>query len=87
MPSVIDASEILEHDAHDLQDEQPQEYHAHPGFWYRLVQSVRRHRVPMSSRTQSSGRRARRQRESSMARLAQEQPTLFLLGFLGIHNG
>jgi len=86
MPSVRDTPVPRDHDAHDCQDKQPQEYPAHPGFWYRLGQYVRQHRVPMPSRTQSSARRGRCRRESSMARLAQEQPTLFLRGLLGIHN-
>jgi hypothetical protein len=87
MPSVIDAPGRIDYDAHDLQDEQPQGPVARAGFWHRVVQSVRQHRVPLSSRTPSSAHSPRRQRESSMARLAQEQPTLYLQGFLGIHNG
>ena len=87
MPSVIDAPVQIDYDAHDLQDEQPQLHAARLGFWHRLVQSVRGHRGHTSYRTQSSARSVRRQRESSMARLAQEQPTLFLLGFWGLHNG
>ena len=87
MPSVIDAPVRIDHDAHNLQDEQPQVRVARSGFWHRLVQSVRRQRVHTSSRTQSSDHSARHQLESPMARVAQEHPTLYLLGFLGLHNG
>jgi hypothetical protein len=87
MPSVIDTPVGVEHDTHALQDEQPQVRGACSGFWQRLVQSVRRHRVHPSSRTQSSARSARRQRESSMACEAPEPRTIYLLGFWGLHNG
>jgi hypothetical protein len=88
MPSVIDTSERLEDvDVHDLYEEQPQVRVTHPGFWRTLVQYMRRHRVHTSSRTRSSGRVALRQLESPMERLARENPTLFLQGFCGIHNG
>jgi hypothetical protein len=87
MPSVIDAPVRVDHTAHDLQDEQPQVPEARSGFWHRLVQSVRRPRIHTSSRTQSSARSARRQRESQMACVAPEPRTLYLLGFWGLHNG
>ena len=87
MPSVIDAPVQVEHTTHDLQDEQPQGRGARSGFWLRLVQSVRRHRVHTSSRTQSSARSARHPMESPMACEAPEPRTLLLLGFWGLHNG
>ena len=85
MPSVIDAPVRIDHDAHDLQDEQPQVPVTRSGFWHRLVQSVRQHRV--SSRTQSSARSVRRQMESPRACEAPEPRTIYLLGFWGLHNG
>jgi hypothetical protein len=87
MPSVIDAPVGVEHDAHDLQDEQPQVRVARSGFWHTMVAYVRRKRVHTSSRTQSSARSARCQRESPMACVAPEPRTLYLLGFWGLHNG
>jgi hypothetical protein len=51
------------------------------------MQSVRGRRVHTSSRTQSSARSARRQRESPMACVEPEPRTLYLLGFWGLHNG
>jgi len=86
MPSVIDAPVRIDHDARDLHDEQPQVRVAHAGFWHRLVQSVRRHRVHPSSRRQSSAHSTRRQRESPLACEAPEPRTLYLLGFWGLHN-
>ncbi len=87
MPSMIDAPVQVDHDAHDLQDEQPQVRIARSGFWHRLVQSVRGHRVQRLSRTRSSARNAPHPRESPMACVAPEPRTLYLLGFWGLHNG
>jgi hypothetical protein len=87
MPSVLDVPVRVDHDAHDLHDEQPQVCVARSRLWQRLVQYVRRHRVRTPSRTQSSARSARRQMESPMACVAPEPQTLYLLGFWGLHNG
>ena len=87
MPLVIDTPVEVEHDAHDLQDEQSQVRVARSGLWHCLVQYVRRQRVHTSSRTPSSARRARRQMEAPMACEAPEPRTLVLLGFWGLHNG
>jgi hypothetical protein len=86
MPAVIDTPEVVEHEEHNLHEEQPQGRGARSGFWYRLGQYVRGHRVHTSSRTQSSARSVRHQRESSMACEAPEPRTLLLLGFWGLHN-
>jgi hypothetical protein len=66
MPSVIDTPVRVDHDTHDLQEEQPQVRVARSGFWHRLVQYVRRHRVHTSFQTRSSGHSARCQMESPM---------------------
>jgi hypothetical protein len=87
MPAVIDAPVRVEHTTHDLQDEQSQGHGARAGFWPRLVQYVRGHRVHTSSRMQSSARRARRPMESPLACEGLEPRTLYLLGFWGLHNG
>ena len=87
MPSVTDAPVQSDHDAHNLQDEQPQVRIARAGYWHRLVQYVRGHRGHTSSRTPSSARSARLQRESPMACVAPEPRTLYLLGFWGLQNG
>jgi len=87
MSSVIDAPVQVDHDAHNIQDEQPQVRVARAGFWHRLVQSVRRHRVHTSSRPQPSVRSAWHPMESPLACEELEPRTLYLLGFWGIHNG
>ena len=87
MPAVIDAPEILDHTAHDIQEAPPEVHTVHRGFWYTVKQYVRRHRVHTSTGTRSASRVAMHQLESPMARLAQEHPTLYLLGFCGIHSG
>ena len=87
MPSVVDAPEIIEHAEHDLHEEPPQVRTAHRGFWHTVLQYVQRHRAQSASRTRSSGRVSLHQIELPMERLAQENPTLYLLGFCGIHNG
>jgi len=86
MHSVIDAPVRSDHDAHALQDAQPQVRGTRAGFWHRLVQSMRRHRVHTSSRPQSSVRSVRHPMESPMACGEPEPQTLYLLGFWGLHN-
>ena len=92
MSAVMDTPEILEHkehdleEEHDLQEEQPQVRGAQLGFWRAVGQSLRRYRTHRLQRTSSSDRSALRQLESPMARLAQEHPMLYLLGFFGMHN-
>jgi len=87
MPSVIDAPVQSDHDAHNLQDEQSQVRVARVGCWHTLVQHVRGHRAPTSSRTRSSSSGERHKREAPLACEAPEPRTLLLLGFWGIHNG
>jgi hypothetical protein len=93
MPAVIDAPEILEHkehdlyEEHDLQEEQPQVRGAQLGVWRAVGQYIGRQRAHRLQRTSSADRSARRQLESPMARLAQEHPMLYLLGFFGMHHG
>jgi hypothetical protein len=87
MPSVIDAPVRVEHDTYELQDEQPRLRIVRSGFWHRLVQYVRQHRIHMPSRIGSSRYNVRHHLESPMAHLAQEHPTLYLQGFWGIPNG
>jgi hypothetical protein len=87
MPSVMDAPARVDHDNHDLYEEQPQVRVTHPRFWRTLVQYMRRPRVYTSSHTPASSHVTLHQLESPMARVAQEHPTLYLLGFCGIHSG
>jgi hypothetical protein len=87
MLSVMSAPEVGEEKEQSLQEEQPQVRGAQLGFWRAVGQYIGRQRAHRLQRTSSADRSALRQLESPMARLAQEHPTLFLLGFCGMHNG
>jgi hypothetical protein len=52
-----------------------------------VVQSLRRYSTHRLQSMSSADRKALRQLESPMARLAQEHPMLYLLGFFGMHHG
>jgi hypothetical protein len=77
----------MRHEEQALSEEQPQIHATHAGFWHAVVAYARRRRVHWLRRTLSADRSALRQLEAPMARLAQEHPTLFLLGFFGIPHG
>lgn len=87
MPALIETSEVVQHDHNAFDAEQSQGRGAHAGFWPTVVVSVRRYSTHRLQRRSSSDRRALRQLGSPMARLAQEHPTLYLLGFFGISHG
>ena len=75
-----------EEKAQSLQEAQPQGRGARAGFWPAVVASVRRYSTHRQQRTSSVDRSVLRQLASPMARVAQEHPTLYLLGFFGMHN-
>ena len=81
MPSVMDAPARVEHDADNQHDEQSQGRTPPRGFWPTVMQYGRR------SRLRTASCRSLYPTESPMARLAQEHPMLYLLGFCGIHSG
>jgi hypothetical protein len=87
MSAVMDTPEIGAHEEDALQEEQPQAHTTHPGFWHAVMAYVRRQRAHRLQRTSSADRSALHELESPMARLAQEHPMLYLLGFFGIHHG
>jgi hypothetical protein len=87
MPAVIETTEVGEEHAQSPQEAPPQGGEARTGFWHTVVQSLRRYSTPRQQRRSSADRSALRQRESPMARVAQEHPTLYLLGFCGMHHG
>lgn len=90
MLSVIDAPERVEHEEHavyeehDIYEEQSPVREAHPGYWYRVLQYVKRHRVHTSHGTPSSSHRPLHPIEMPMERLARENPTLFLRVYTGL---
>ena len=87
MPAVIDAPEVVEYEEQDFLEDQPQVRAAHPGFWHTVGEYVRRRRVHWLQRTSSSDHSTLHPMASPMARLAQEHPMLYLLGFFGMHHG
>jgi hypothetical protein len=87
MPGVIHAPEVGEEKAQSLREALPEGRGARGGFWPMVVQSLRRYSTHRLQRTSSADRSALRQLESPMARLAQEHPMLYLLGFFGMNNG
>jgi hypothetical protein len=87
MPGVMHAPEVVEEKEQSLQEAPPQLRGARTGFWPMVVQSMRRYSTHRLQSTSSSDRSALRQLESPMARLAQEHPMLYLLGFFGMNNG
>ena len=90
MPAVIDTTEVIEHEEytlyeeHDLYKEQPPVREAHPGFWHRVMQYVKRHRVHTSTGTPLSCQGSPHPVETPMERLARENPTLYLRVFTGL---
>ena len=87
MPAVIETTEVREDHAQSPQEAPPQGGEARTGFWPTVVQSLRRYSTHRQQRTSSAVRSARRQLASPMARVAQEHPMLYLVGFFGMHNG
>jgi hypothetical protein len=87
MSAVMNTPEIGEQEEDALREEPPQAHTAHPGFWHAVMAYMRRQRAHRRQRTSSADRSALRKLASPMARLAQEHPMLYLLGFFGMHNG
>jgi hypothetical protein len=87
MPAVIETTEVGEDHAQSPQEALPQGRGARTGFWPTVVQSLRRYSTPRQQRTSSADRKALRHLESPMAHVAQEHPTLYLVGFFGMHHG
>ena len=87
MPAVIDTPEVGEDHVQSPQEAPPQVRGARTGFWPMVIQSLRRDSTPRWQRRSSADRKAPRQLASPMARVAQEHPTLYLVGFFGMHHG
>jgi hypothetical protein len=83
MPSVIDAPEIVEHEEHDLHEEQPQVRPARAGFWHTLVQSMRRYRAHRLQRTPSASHGSVHTFELPVDAWARRYPALYLQTFAG----
>jgi hypothetical protein len=90
MPSVIDAPEIVEHEEHavyeehDIYKEQPTVHEAHPGFWRRVLQYVKRHRVHTPHGTLSSSHGPLHPIEMPADMLARQYPSLYIRAYAGV---
>ena len=83
MPAVIDTPEIVEHEEHTISEEQPVRK-AHPGFWYTVLQYVKRHRVHTPHGMPSLSHGSLHPIEMPMERLAREHPMLYLRVYTGL---
>jgi hypothetical protein len=90
MPAVIDTPEVVEHeehalyDEHDLYEEQPPVREAHPGFWHRVQQYVKRHRVHTPHGTPSSTHGPLHGIDTPEDLLARQYPALSIRPYAGI---
>ena len=83
MQSVLDAPEALDSEVHDLPEAQPRIRPDHAGFWQRVVQYLRRHRVHRGRYTPSSHRSVH-PCEAPVDLLARQYPTLCIQAYAGI---
>ena len=90
MPSVIDAPEIVEHEEHAVYQEHAiyKEHtpvrKAHPGFWHRVLQYVKRHRVHTPHITPSSSHGSLHPIEMPADLLARQYPSLYIRANAGV---
>ena len=90
MPSVIDAPERVEHEAHavyeahDLYEEQSPVREGHPGFWHTVRQYVKRHSVHRPHGTPSSSSRPLHPIEMPADLLARQYPSLYIQAYTGV---
>jgi hypothetical protein len=90
MPSVIDTPEIVEHEEHavyeehDIYKEQAAVHEAHPGFWHRVLQYVKRHRVHTPHGTPSSSYGPLHPIEMPADMLARQYPSLYIRAYAGV---
>ena len=90
MPSVIDAPEIVEHEEHAvykehaIYKEQLPVREGHPGFWHRVLQYVKRHRVHTPHGAPSSSHGSLHGIETPADLLAREYPSLYIRAYAGV---
>jgi hypothetical protein len=90
MPSVIDTPAIVEHEEHVIYEEhaiykeQPPVREAYPGFWHRVLQYVKRHRVHTPHATSSSSHGSLHPMETPADLLAREYPSLYIRAYVGV---
>jgi len=84
MPSVIDAPEMVEHEAHTLYEEHPQVRVARAGFWRTVVQYMKRHRVHTPYGMPSSSHGSLHPIEMPADLLARQYPSLYIRAYTGV---
>ena len=90
MPAVIDTTEVIEHEEYtlyeeyDLYKEQPPVREAHPGFWHRVMQYVKRHRVHTPHGTPSSSHGSLHPMETPADLLARQYPSLYIRAYADV---
>jgi hypothetical protein len=88
MPSVTDASELIEHvETHDLTIEmleRPHRGRARPGFWRTLTHTITRHLRPTPRQRHALSCSVPRPFETPTDLLAREYPNLYIRAFCGI---
>ncbi len=84
MPSVIDAPEMVEHEAHILYEEHPQVRVARSGFWHTVVQHMKRYRTHRLQSTSSSSQGSMHPIEMPADLLARQYPSLYIRAYTGV---
>jgi hypothetical protein len=84
MPAMIDAPEVVEYTEQDYSEEQPKIRRTRLGFWQRVKQYVKRHRVhtPRSTPTLSQG--SLHPMEMPADLLARQYPSLYIQASCGV---
>ena len=84
MPSVIDAPEMVEHEAQTLYEAHPHVRVAHSGFWHTLVAYLRRYRVHTPYGRPSSSHGSLHPIEMPADLLARQYPSLYIRAYAGV---
>jgi hypothetical protein len=84
MPSVIDTPARVEYEAYAVYEAQSPVREAHPGFWHRVLQYVKRQRVHTPHGTPSTSYGPLRRIETPADLLAREYPALYIQACAGV---
>jgi hypothetical protein len=88
MPALMNAPEVVEHEEHALcaahDPEQPPVCAASPGFWPRVLQYVKRHKVHTPHGTSSSSQGPLHRIEVPADLLARQYPSLYIRAYAGV---
>ena len=84
MLSVIDAPEMVEHEAHTLYEEHPHVRVARAGFWRTVVQYMKRQSVHRLRRTAPISHGSLHPIEMPADLLARQYPSLYIRAYTGV---